>query len=173
MTGDGKEVAHAKESLGARETGSLEFPALPPAQIYTVKLTPDDALALDNVAYATAGAVKNVSILFISPTPDDANGLSSIPGVQLTARTPDAYTPSDLGNFDLAIFEYATPKEIAGVNSMLVMPPPGDPVFGLERNGDGRKFRSPDGVRPTRSPTRSTSGCSIFAAANISGRIRG
>src|SRR5271156_6760961 len=69
VTGDGKQVAHAKESIGARETATLEFPAIAPARIYQANLAPDDALALDNVAYATAGSVKNVSILFISPTP--------------------------------------------------------------------------------------------------------
>jgi len=131
VTGDGKQIARAKEALGARETATLEFPAIPPARIYEAKLAPDDALALDNVAYATAGSVKNVSILFISPTPADAAGLNSIPGVEVTAQTPDSYSPGDLGNFDLAIFEYATPKEIPDVNTMLVMPPPGDPIFGL------------------------------------------
>ena len=131
VTGDGKRVAHAKESLGARETGTLEFPALPPAQIYKAELGPADALALDNVAYATAGSVKAVSILFISPTPGDASGLKSIPGVEVIARTPDAYQPDDLANVDLAIFEYATPKTLPAVNSMIVMPPPSDPVFGL------------------------------------------
>ncbi|MGA9740767.1 vWA domain-containing protein [Candidatus Binatus sp.] len=131
VTGDGKQIAHAKEALGARETATLEFPAIPPARIYEAKLAPDDALALDNVAYATAGSVKNVSILFISPTPADAAGLNSIPGVEVTAQSPDSYSPGDLGSFDLAIFEYATPKELPSVNTMLVMPPPGDPVFGL------------------------------------------
>ncbi|HZC45510.1 MAG TPA: BatA and WFA domain-containing protein [Candidatus Acidoferrum sp.] len=131
VTGDGKEVARAREAIGARETATLEFPAIPPARIYEAKLAPDDALALDNVAYATAGSVKNVSILFISPTPADAAGLNSIPGVEVTAKNPDAYSPDELANFDLAIFEYATPKELPGVNTMLVMPPPGDPVFGL------------------------------------------
>ena len=131
VTGDGKEIAHAREALGARETATVEFPALPPARIYEAKLAPDDALALDNVAYATASSVKKASILFISPTPADAQGLNSIPGVEVTARTPDAYSPADLGSFDLAIFEYAAPKEMPGVNAMIVMPPPGDPVFGL------------------------------------------
>ncbi|HYL60121.1 MAG TPA: BatA domain-containing protein [Candidatus Acidoferrales bacterium] len=131
ISGDGKEVAHAKVSLGARETGAVEFPALRPAQIYKATLAPADALALDNVAYATEGSIKAVSILFISPTPADADGLSSIPGVAVTARRPEAYTPDDLATVDLAIFEYATPTTLPPVNSMLVMPPSGDPVFGL------------------------------------------
>src|SRR3984957_14304637 len=119
VTGDGKEVAHAREALGARETATLEFPKIPPAP------------AVDNVTYAPAGSVKNLSILFISPTPADAAGLNSIPGVAVTTKTPDSYSPDELANFDLAIFEYATPKEIPAVNTMLVMPPPNDPVFGL------------------------------------------
>jgi hypothetical protein len=131
VTGDGKEVAHARETLGARETATLEFPSIPPARIYEAKLASDDALALDNVAYATAGSVKNVSVLFISPTRADAAELNAIPGVQVTAKNPDAYSPDELASFDLAIFEYATPKELPGVNTMLVMPPPSDPVFGL------------------------------------------
>ena len=131
VSGDGKEVAHAREALGARETATLEFPAIPTARIYEAKLAPDDALALDNVAYATAGSVKNVSILFISPTPADAAGLNSIPGVEVTAKNPDSYSPDELGNYDLAIFEYSTPTDLPAVNTMLVMPPPDDPVFGL------------------------------------------
>ena len=131
VTGDGKEVARAKESLGAHETATIEFPSIPPARIYEARLAPDDALALDNVAYATAGSVKNLSILFISPTPADSDGLNSIPGVEVSAKSPAAYLPDELGNFDLAIFEYAAPKELPGVNTMLVMPPPNDPVFGL------------------------------------------
>src|SRR5271156_3353092 len=131
VTGDGKEVAHAREALGARETATLEFPAIPPARIYQAKLAPDDALALDNVAYATAGSVKNLTILFVSPTPADAAGLNSIPGVAVTAKSPDSYSPDALGNYDLAIFEYATPNETPAENTRLVMPPAGDPVFGL------------------------------------------
>ncbi|MDO8431306.1 MAG: BatA domain-containing protein [Candidatus Binatus sp.] len=131
LNGDGKEIARAKETLGARETGMLEFQSLPPARVYEAHLMPADALPLDNVAYAVGGSIKAVSILFISPTPADANGLNSIPGVAATARTPDAYIPDDLATVDLAIFEYATPKELPAVNAMIVMPPPGDPIFGL------------------------------------------
>jgi hypothetical protein len=134
ISGDGKELGRAKEALGARETGTIEFPALAPARVYKAELSPSDALALDDVAYATGGSVKAVSILFVSPTPADANGLNTIPGVAVTARTPDAYSPDELATYDLAIFEYATPKELPAVNAMLVMPPPGDPAFGLAVN---------------------------------------
>src|SRR5260370_17483755 len=86
---------------------------------------------LDNVAYATGSAVKSVSILFVSPVPSDGESLKSIPGLAVTARTPNTYSPKDLAQTDLAIFEYTTPKEFPTVNALLVMPPPGDPVFGF------------------------------------------
>ncbi len=129
MEGDGRQLGDAHETLAAGETGSLEFPALASARVYRAMLKPDDAFPLDNVAYATSGSVKKVSILFVSPSPADASGLDSIPGVSVKAVAPGAFAPEDLKNADLAVFEYSAPKELPGVNSLIVMPPPGDPVF--------------------------------------------
>ncbi len=131
VSGDDKQLGTAKVNLGPRETGVVEFPSLGPANVYKAALTPGDGFPLDNVAYATAGSVKSVSILFVSPHPADAQGLDSIPGVTVATKSPDAFTPADLHDIDLAIFEYAAPKELPTVNSLLVMPPAGDPVFGF------------------------------------------
>jgi hypothetical protein len=131
ISGDGKQLGTAKTSLGPRETGAVEFPSLGAAEIYKAELSPGDGFPLDNIAFATAGSVKSVSILFVSPHPGDAQGLDSIPGVTVATKSPDAFAPADLNNIDLAIFEFAAPKELPTVNSMLVMPPAGDPVFGF------------------------------------------
>lgn len=131
VSGDDTQLGTAKTNLGPRETGVVEFPSLGPAKVYKAVLSPSDGFPLDNTAYATAGSVKSVSILFVSPHPGDAQGLDSIPGVTVATKSPDAFTPADLNNIDLAIFEFAAPKELPTVNSMLVMPPPGDPVFGF------------------------------------------
>ncbi len=131
VSGDDKQLGTAKTRLGPRETGVVEFPSLGPAKVYKAELTPGDGFPLDNLAYATPGSVKSVSILFVSPHPGDAQGLDSIPGVTVSTKSPDGFTPADLNNIDLAIFEYAAPKELPAVNSMLVMPPQGDPVFGF------------------------------------------
>ena len=72
-----------------------------------------------------------MSILFVSPTPADAAGLDPIPGVAVRVASPSSFSPKDLASADLAIFEYAVPKEMPPVNTLLVMPPPGDPVFGF------------------------------------------
>jgi len=131
VTGDGRELAHAKSVLGPGETGQLEFPELPPANVYRAELLPTDGFALDNTAYATVGSMRAVSILFVSPTPDDARGLESIPGVAVVARTPEAYAPWELTGADVAVFEYSAPKELAPVNALFVMPPPGAPTLGF------------------------------------------
>ena len=132
VSGDDKQLAAAKTSLGPRETGVVEFPSLGPAKVYKAELSPPDGFPLDNIAYATAGSVKSVSVLFVSPHPNDAQGLDTIPGVTVATKSPDAFTPADLNNIDLAIFEFAAPKELPTVNSMLVMPPSSDPVFGFK-----------------------------------------
>jgi Aerotolerance regulator N-terminal len=127
---NGKTVlARAQTHLAADEVGALDFPSLRLAEVYQAKLEPADGFALDNTAWATAGAVRAIAVLFVSPAPGDASGLERLPGVKLTTRKPDAYTPEDLAGADVAIFEYGVPKELPSVNTLLVMPPPNDPVF--------------------------------------------
>ncbi|HEY6417866.1 MAG TPA: VWA domain-containing protein [Candidatus Binataceae bacterium] len=129
VSGDGRELARARETLSAGETGALEFPALASARVYRAELSPADAFPLDNLSYATATAVKSVAILFVSPVPADAAGLEAIPGVSVRTQSPSAFTPRDFDNIDLAIFEYTAPKDLPMVNTLLVMPPAGDPVL--------------------------------------------
>jgi len=131
ITGDGRPVGHAQAHLEPGQIGAIEFPNLAPAGIYRASLAPADGFALDNVAWATAGAVKSISILFVTPTPADAAGLEGLPGISVRVASPSSFSPKDLASADLAIFEYAVPKEMPPVNTLLVMPPPGDPVFGF------------------------------------------
>jgi hypothetical protein len=129
LDGDGRIIARTSRSAEANAVESIDFPNLPPAKIYRARLEPTDAFTLDNVAYAAGPALREVSILFVSPSPADGESLKSIPGVAVTPVKPGAYSPSQLANADLAIFEYTAPKELPAVNALLVMPPPGDPVF--------------------------------------------
>jgi aerotolerance regulator-like protein len=132
ITGDGKVVGSAQATAAPGEVAAIDFPNLAPAEEYRAQLLPADGFALDNVAFATGSAVKPVAILFISPVPADGESLKSIPGAAVTTRTPAAYSPKDLAESDVAIFEYSLPKEIPPVNALVVMPPPGDPVFDFQ-----------------------------------------
>ena len=129
IVADGKPAAGAEARVGAGEETALDFPNLLPARAYRAQLEPGDGFPLDNVAYATGSALAGVSILFVSPTPADGASLRSIPGVGLTTVPPARYTPAELTAADVAIFEYSVPKELPAVNTLLIMPPPGDPVF--------------------------------------------
>lgn len=130
ISGDGKPIAHSQIKLAAHEVQAVSFPALPRAAIYRAELTPTDAFPLDNLAYATATAGDQIRVLFVSPTPADASGLSALPGLRVTTLSPRDYSPRT-ARADLIIFEYAAPKELPPASALLVMPPGGDPVFGL------------------------------------------
>jgi len=129
VTADGKTAGRAEARVEAGEVTAVDFPNLAPATLYRAQLEPGDGFPLDNIAFATGSAVRGLSILLVSPTPADGANLRSIPGVSLTTVPPGSYSPTELAAADLAIFEYAVPKEIPAVNSLLVMPPPGDPIF--------------------------------------------
>jgi Aerotolerance regulator N-terminal len=129
IAGDGKAIGATQTTVAPGAVSTIDFPNIAPAQVYRAQLDPADGFMLDNAAYATGAAVKSVAVLFVSPTPADGAGLRSIPGLSVATRTPETYSPKDLASYDLAIFEYTAPKELPTVNTLLVMPPPGDPVF--------------------------------------------
>ncbi|HLH75657.1 MAG TPA: BatA domain-containing protein [Candidatus Binataceae bacterium] len=147
LYGDDKPLAHAQPQLAAREVSTLEFPSVSRAIAYRAQLLPTDAFSLDNVAYASAATGDVVRLLFVSPTPHDAQGLSELPGLEVTTMTPEQYSPDRVGA-DLIVFEYAVPKELPGANALLVMPPADDPIFGLQlaraATTQVTSWRSPD-----------------------------
>ncbi|MBV8771385.1 MAG: hypothetical protein JO166_03490, partial [Deltaproteobacteria bacterium] len=129
IAADGKPAARAEARVEGGEATAFDFPNLLAARIYQAQLDPGDGFPLDNVAYATGSAIAGVSILFVSPAPADGASLRSIPGAGLTTVPPASYTPSELAAADVVIFEYSVPKELPAANALLIMPPPGDPVF--------------------------------------------
>jgi hypothetical protein len=130
ISGDNKAIATEQAQLAAGEVKPLVFSVLTPARIYRAQLEPSDDFMLDNQAFATVAGGQNLSVLFVSPSPTDGESLTSIPGLVLTTRSPQQYTPKDLANVDLAIFQYSIPKELPPINTIFVMPPE-DPVLGF------------------------------------------
>ena len=130
ISAEGKTLTRAQARVPAQEITGVEFPTLAPAQVYRADLTPADAFALDNVAWATPAAGAQIQVLFVSPTPADAAGLGSLPQLSVRTMSPENYSP-DAAHADLLIFEYGMPKELPAANALLIMPPGGDSVFGL------------------------------------------
>ncbi len=130
ISAEGKALTRAQTRLGAQEIGNIEFPTLAPSGVYRADLKPADAFALDNVAWATPAAGAQIQVLFVTPTPADAAGLSALPQLSVHTISPENYSPAS-AKADLLIFEYGMPKELPAANAMLIMPPGGDEVFGL------------------------------------------
>ncbi len=129
LIADGKPAESAESPVAPGSIANLDFPNVPQARIYQAHLTPDDGFPLDNTAFAVSSLQRQVAILFVSPIAADGESLKSIPGVTVTERTPESYTPRDLAVADLVIFEYTVPKELPTISTLLIMPPPGDPIF--------------------------------------------
>lgn len=149
ISAEGKTLAKARAHVGAREISGVEFPTLAPASEYRADLKPADAFPLDNVAYATPAAGTEIQVVFVSPTPADAAGLTSLPQLKIRTLSPEQYSP-DQAKADLLIFEYGIPKELPAANILLVMPPGGDDVFGLRVKPGATiqvtDWRSPDAL---------------------------
>ena len=75
VSGDDKQLATARTSLGRARDRRRRVSLARSRQHLQGRLSPSDGFSLDNIAYATAGSVKSVSILFVSPHPADAQGL--------------------------------------------------------------------------------------------------
>lgn len=147
ISAEGKTLTKAQAQVGAGEITSIFFPTLAPSAVYRADLTPADAFALDNVAWATPATGAQIQVLFVSPTPADAAGLASLPQLSVRTLSPENYSP-DAAKADLLIFEYGVPKELPAANALLVMPPGGDDVFGLRLASGATTqitdWRSPD-----------------------------
>jgi hypothetical protein len=149
ISAEGKTLATAQARVAAGELTGVEFPTLAPSDAYRADLRPADGFALDNVAWATPAAGAQIQVLFVSPTPADAAGLSSLPQLSVRTVTPDNYSP-EAARADLLIFEFGMPKELPAANALLVMPPGGDDVFGLRlmpgATNQITDWRSPDAL---------------------------
>lgn len=132
LEGDGKSLGRTEVRLAGRQMVSVRFPAVAAAQVYRARLKPDDGFALDNVAYAVGRQGRELTVVFVSPTPEHGASLALLPGVKVRSLAAASFSPADFAGADLAVFEYAVPRIRPPVDTMLVVPPAGDLLFGLE-----------------------------------------
>src|SRR5206468_983175 len=92
----------------------------------------DDALDVDNRAYAWVRAGRNINLLLVSPRSsltDDILAISrSVPGLGIRSVTPDDYRPEETAPFDAVIFHRFAPPPPA-VSALYIYPPVGNSVF--------------------------------------------
>jgi len=120
-------------SLPARDVMSFSVKGFDGPGKLMARLEPEDALAVDNQALAWLAERKQRRLVLVSA----AKGLreelervsNSIPGLSLTALTPETFTPTALNDQDIVLFHQFVPGTVVPANSLYVFPPPDNPLF--------------------------------------------
>src|SRR6476646_5083524 len=90
---------------------------------YEVEIEGADALPLDNRRYAVAPASRNLRILAITPRPQAAASLKSIPGVTVDVVSPADYEKAVRRDYALEVFHFAAPATLPDNPSLFILPP--------------------------------------------------
>ncbi|HEY6997868.1 MAG TPA: hypothetical protein VH851_08070, partial [Candidatus Binatia bacterium] len=90
---------------------------------YEVEIEATDALPLDNRRYAVAPASRNLRILAITPRPQAAASLKSIPGVTVDVVSPADYGKAVRSDYGLEVFHFAAPATLPDNPSLFILPP--------------------------------------------------
>jgi hypothetical protein len=124
MRADGRLVDVLPVRLEGNTTSDLTWPRLPAgAQVLEARLTPDDALALDDGAWLVIAEPPHHAVVLVT----DENGfmqraLKLRPGIDLTTVKPADYRP---GRYDLYVFDGYVPAGKLPEPALLINPPAG------------------------------------------------
>lgn len=121
--------------LASGDTQTFSFPDLPLATIYRARLFVEDALAVDNEAYAVLPALTEVPVLVVSPSPELANSLRQIPHLTLEVIAPQAYLPARAAGFAFVLFHLTAPDSLPPTHAAFILPPEGNALFPLGKSG--------------------------------------
>lgn len=127
----GKTIVSQSVTTGADRT--FAFPRLPPAATYRARLLVEDALTLDNEAYAVLPPLTNVPALLITPSPGVAASLSALPNLKLTTIAPQEYIPAQAAGFAVVLFHLTAPEAFPPTNAAFILPPDGNPLLPLDK----------------------------------------
>jgi von Willebrand factor type A domain/Aerotolerance regulator N-terminal len=120
-------------SLPAREVVSFSVKGFDGPGKLMARLEPEDALAVDNQALAWLAERKQRRLVLVSRVKELREELervsNSIPGLSLTALTPETFTPTVLNEQDIVLFHQFVPGTAVPANSLYVFPPPDNPLF--------------------------------------------
>jgi hypothetical protein len=120
-------------TLPAREATSFSVKGFEGPGKLLARLGPDDALSVDNQALTWLAERRQRRLVLVSPVKglhEELERVSrSIPGLALTAMTPEAFTPAVLSDQDIVLFHQFVPGAAIPANSLYIFPPPDNPLF--------------------------------------------
>ena len=113
----------------------------------------DDALDLDNEAWASVDAAPESAVLLVSPIQPgpDAFGLKNIGGIRVVHVTPEEYArlaPSKIKRFAIALFHRTAPIAAPPIATLLVLPPKNNLLFPVRMDINDPVLSSWDSTHP-------------------------
>lgn len=126
---DGSHVDRQVVRLPARGEVELDFDLPPDAQSVELRLGREDALSLDDRAFAVVAARSPVDVLLVSDQPFFLErALRLQPDVQLRVVAPTAYTPDE--QHDVVVLDRFLPSKLPSASVLLIGPSSPVPVGG-------------------------------------------
>ncbi len=123
IRGDGAALASREVLARADKALDIDFAGLPERTAYLAEIDARDALPLDNRRFAAAPASRNLRILAVTPRPQAAASLRSIPGVSVEAIAPGDYPKTERAGYGLEIFQFAAPESLPDNPALFILPP--------------------------------------------------
>jgi hypothetical protein len=125
-------------TLPAGASSSIEWsPIKPDTRILHVHLISQDPMTTDHEAWAIVGGFLHAQVLLV--TKGNAfleTALRLQPNITLFETTPDKYS-SNIGNYDLTVFDGTMPLHPPTGNILYIDPPTGNYAFGVSGNQTG------------------------------------
>ena len=131
LKADGVALASRDLVVPAGRTATTTFDGFAERPSYEVAIEARDALALDNRRFAVVPASRNLRILAVTPRPQAAASLKSIPGASVDVIAPADYGKFDRGGYGLELFHYSAPQQLPENPSMFILPPASSALVNL------------------------------------------
>lgn len=123
LKGNGTTLASRDLVVAAEKTVNVNFEGLPDQASYQAEIDARDALPLDNRRFAVAPVSRNLQILAITPRPQAALSLKSIPGIAVDVIAPQDYEKSERTGYGLEIFHFSAPAALPQNPALFILPP--------------------------------------------------
>jgi hypothetical protein len=127
----GKTLGERQLTVGAGKTAAASFAGFPEHPYYLAEIDAGDALALDNRRYAVLPASRELKILAVTPRPQAASSLRSIPGVSVDVIAPAEYEKTARFGYGLEIFQFSAPATLPQNPALFILPPENIPLARL------------------------------------------
>ena len=115
--------------LARGDSLTVSFPDLPLAATYRARIFAEDALAVDNEAYAVLPTLAEVPVLLVTASPQVAKSVRQIPNLKLESVTPQEYQPAQAAGFAFVLFHLTAPDTLPPTNAAFILPPDGNSFF--------------------------------------------